>query len=90
MIVQLDCHKFMEPNEIHARVLKELAEVIVKLLSTIYQWSWSSGEMSEDWRLANVSHIYKKRMKDLGNYRPVNLISVPVKVMEQIFLSEIV
>ncbi|GAB0206223.1 mitochondrial enolase superfamily member 1 [Grus japonensis] len=43
-----------------------------------------------DWRLANVTPIYKKGWKeDPGNYRPVRLTSVPEKVKEQIILSSI-
>jgi len=41
-------------------VLRELAEVIGKPLFTIYEWSWSTGEVPERWRLANVNLIYKK------------------------------
>ena len=71
-------------------VLRELAGVITDLLSTIYQCSWLSGEVPEDWRLADVTPIYKKgRKEDPGNYRPVSLASVPGKVMEQITLGEI-
>ena len=35
----------MGPDEIHPRVLRELIEVIVKLLSTMYQHSWSTREV---------------------------------------------
>ncbi|KAK4825018.1 LOW QUALITY PROTEIN: hypothetical protein QYF61_023022 [Mycteria americana] len=49
-----------------------------------------TGEVPVDWRLANVTHIYRKGWKeDPGNYRPVHLTSVPGKVMEQIILSAI-
>lgn len=59
-------------------------------LSIIYQQSWQTGEVPADWRLANVTPIYKKGQKDdPGNYRPVSLTSVPGKVMEQIILSVI-
>ncbi|KFQ31970.1 hypothetical protein N332_05289, partial [Mesitornis unicolor] len=86
----LDIHKSMGPDGIHPRVLRDVAEVLTKPLSINYQQSWLTGEVSVDWRLANVTPIYKKGQKeDLGNYRPVSLTSVPGKVMEQIILSAI-
>ena len=90
LLLHLDCHKSTGPDGIHMRVLKKLAEVTAKSLSTIYRWSWSTGEVPEDWRLANMTTIYKKGHKeDLENYKPVSLTSVPGKVMEQIILREI-
>ncbi|KAK4833053.1 hypothetical protein QYF61_027555, partial [Mycteria americana] len=75
---------------IHPRVLRELAEVLIKLLSIIYQQSWLTGEVPVDWKLTNVTPIYKNSQKeDSGNYRPVSLTSVPEKVMERIILSTI-
>lgn len=57
-------------------------------LSTIQQRSWESGEVSADWKLANVIPIYKKGMGEgPGNYRPVSLTSLPGKAMEKIFLG---
>ncbi|KAK4825474.1 hypothetical protein QYF61_027629 [Mycteria americana] len=54
------------------------------------QQSWLTGEVPADWRLANVTPIYKKgRKEDPGNYRPLSLTSVPGKLMEQIILSAI-
>ncbi|KFZ47660.1 hypothetical protein N321_04245, partial [Antrostomus carolinensis] len=87
---QLDIHRAMGPDGVHPRVLRELAEVLAKPLSIIYQQSWLTGEVPLDWRLANLTLIYKKgRREDPGNYRPVSLTSVPGKVMEQIILSAI-
>ena len=71
-------------------MLRELAEVIAKPLSIIYQCSLLTGEVPEDCRLASVTPIYKKGCKeDPGNYRPVSLTSVPGKVIEQIVLRVI-
>ncbi|KAK4808263.1 hypothetical protein QYF61_020753 [Mycteria americana] len=90
LLHHLDIHRSMGPDEIHPRVLKELAEVLTKPLSIIYQQSWLTGEVPADWRLANVTPIYKKgRKEDPGNYRPVSLTSVLGKLMEQIILSAI-
>ncbi|KAF1618604.1 UNVERIFIED_CONTAM: putative RNA-directed DNA polymerase from transposon X-element, partial [Eudyptes robustus] len=90
LLRHLDTHKSMRPDGIHPKVLRELPDVLTKPLSIIYQQSWLTGEVPVDWRLANVTPIYKKgRMEDLGNYRPVSLTSVPGKVMEQIILSAI-
>ncbi|PKU34026.1 rna-directed dna polymerase from mobile element jockey-like [Limosa lapponica baueri] len=90
LLQHLDTHKSMGPDGIHPRVLRELAEVLTKPLSIIYQMSWLIGEVPVDWSLANVMPIHKKgRQDDPGNYRPVSLTSVPGKVMEQIILSAI-
>jgi len=60
-------------------------------LSIIFQQSWSTREVPDDWRLAHVILTYKKYQEvDLGNYRPVSLTSVSGKVMEQIILSAII
>ncbi|KAK4832543.1 hypothetical protein QYF61_023875 [Mycteria americana] len=88
LLCHLDTHKSMGLDGIHLRVLRQLAEELAKALSIIYQQSWLTGEVPDDWRLANVTPIYKKgRKEDLGNYRPVSLTSVPGKIMEQLILS---
>ena len=48
------------------------------------------GEVPEDWRIANVTPVFRKGKKeDVGNYRPVSLSSVPRKVMEQPIVAAI-
>ncbi|GAB0188392.1 hypothetical protein GRJ2_001304500 [Grus japonensis] len=90
LLRHLDTHRSMGSDGIHPRVLKKLAEELTKPLSIIYQQSWLTGEVSVDWRLANVTPIYKKGCKEYpGNCRPVSLTLVMWKVMEQIILSAI-
>ncbi|KFW87800.1 hypothetical protein N305_06097, partial [Manacus vitellinus] len=86
----LDPHKSMGSDGIHPRVMRELVEELAKMLSIIYQQSWLTGEVPDDWKLVNVTPIHKKGWKeDPGKYRPVSLTSVAGKVMEQIILSAI-
>ncbi|XP_008941597.1 PREDICTED: neurabin-1-like, partial [Merops nubicus] len=71
LISQLDTRKSVGLDEIYLRVLGELAEELARPLSIMYQQSWLTGEVLDDWRLADVMHIYKKEWKeDLRIYRP--------------------
>ncbi|NXQ07519.1 LIN1 transcriptase, partial [Vidua macroura] len=84
----LDIHKSLGPDGIHPRVMRELAYELAKPLFIIYQQSWLTGEVPDDWKLANVTPIHKKGGKeDPSNYRPISLTSVSVKIMEQFILS---
>ncbi|RMC04787.1 hypothetical protein DUI87_17959 [Hirundo rustica rustica] len=86
----LDTHKSMGPDGIHPRVMRELADELAKPLCIIYHQSWLTGEIPDDWKLANVTPIQKKGgREDPSPYRPVSLTSVPGKIMEQFILSVI-
>jgi len=72
-------------------VPRELANVIAEPLSIIFERSWRTGEVPEDWRKANVIPIFKKGKKeDPGKYRPVSLTSILAKMMEQLLLEVII
>ncbi|KFP32754.1 RNA-directed DNA polymerase from mobile element jockey, partial [Colius striatus] len=90
LLDKLKAHKSMNPDGMHPRVLRELADVVAKPLSIIFEQSWRTGEVPEDWRKANVTPVFKKSRKDdPGNYRQVSLTSIPGKVMVQLILDVI-
>ena len=77
------------PDELPARVLKESAKEISAILTMIFQRSYESGTIPDDWSSARISAIYKKGDKSTpSNYRPVSLTCIICKLMEHIVCSQ--
>ena len=80
----------MGPDGIHPKILRELIDFIVKPLTLIFETSLKSGIVPQDWKLANVSPIYKKGSRNLPeNYRPISLTSIVCKMMESLIRTRI-
>lgn len=78
----------VQVHGIHPRLLRELADVITGILLLMFQHSWESREVQDDWKLENVVLVLKKdKKKDSGNYRLFHITSMPDKIMEKIILG---
>ena len=79
------------PDKIWPKVLNKLASTLSIPLATIFNSCMEEGSVPPDWKLANVTPIFKRGSKgDPANYRPVSLTSVCCKVMESITRDSIV
>ncbi|KAK4817401.1 LOW QUALITY PROTEIN: hypothetical protein QYF61_013271 [Mycteria americana] len=77
---RLDLHKSMQPDGVYSQVLREMANIIARPLSTMK----GHGEVPEHWKGANITFIFKNGKEDPGNYKPDGLTSVMGKVIGQI------
>lgn len=87
----LDTSKSPGPDEIHPRVLKEVAASIAPALTILYNNTLKSHNVPDDWRTALITALFKKGDKsDPGNYRPVSLTCIICKILESIIYDHIV
>ena len=85
LLKKLDIKKSPGHDSIPTRLLKELANEIAPSLAHIFNLSFQSGEIPQDWRDATITPIHKKGPKTSPtNYRPISLLSITSKVQERI------
>ena len=86
----LNPSKALGPDELHPRVLKELATELGPIFAHLFHQLIDYGEIPKEWTLANISLLFKKGDRSLAcNYRPVSLTCVPCKLLEHIVCSNI-
>jgi len=84
-LVKLKVNKSPGPVHLHPRILCKTRDVIAYPLSLKFSKSVESGILPGDWKLAEVTAVYKKGSKhDRGNKRPVSLTSVCYKILESV------
>ena len=87
---ELNTHKSCGPDDIHARLLPELAEYFSAPITELFRKSIEQGRIPKEWKLANIAPIFKKGSKHLAeNYRPISLTCVLCRIMES-FLRDII
>ena len=82
---ELNPFKTPGADNIHPKVLKELSNSLAKPLTIIFNKSIENSVLPKDWKMANITAIFKKGDKSsANNYRPVSLTSIVCKILESI------
>ena len=87
-VKSINPNKATGPDNIPNKVLKMAAEILSPSLTAIFNRSLSMGIYPDDWKMARVLPIFKSGDKeDIGNYRPVSIISAISKVFGRLFMT---
>ena len=72
-------------DDLSPRLLKRISEEIAYPVTILFSQSMSEGAVPHDWKIANVTPIFKKgSQRQPENYRPVSVTSQLSKVMESV------
>ena len=90
LLNKVNVNKAVGPDGIHGKILKNCASSLAYPLSLIFKTSYNTGQIPNDWKLANVVPVHKKGSKSsVENYRPISLTSLVMKIFEKIIRDEI-
>ena len=79
-----DISKATGPDGIFARMLKHTADSITPIITSIFNQSITTGTVPDQWKLSLVVPIHKLGdMANPSNYRPISLLPIVSKVLEQ-------
>ncbi|VDM06541.1 unnamed protein product [Schistocephalus solidus] len=90
ILKQLQPNKSPGPDGISAKFLNELTDQLASPLSKIFESSMEAGALPTEWKIANITPIYKGGERTSPNsFRPVSLTSICCKMMEKIIKTEL-
>ena len=90
LLDNLDINKAQGPDAVSGAVLKNCSKTLAYPLSILFDLSYNTGYIPQEWKLANVVPVHKKDDKNkVTNYRPISLTSLVMKVFERILYDEL-
>ena len=90
LLKNINPSKAAGPDGIHGMVLKNCAPSLAKPLTIMFNISFVTGIIPDDWKLASVVPIHKKDEKgSVENYRPISLTSLIMKIFEKCIRQEL-
>ena len=86
----LDVNKSTGPDKLPTKILKMIAILIVKPLTSLFNKSISSGTFPQMWKEATVTPVFKKNgsPSDIKQYRPISLLPCLSKILEKKMCSQ--
>ncbi|UYV71330.1 hypothetical protein LAZ67_8002666 [Cordylochernes scorpioides] len=86
-----DLNKTPGPDGIHGQMISNLGKNGKEKLLDIFNNSWKTGKLPQDWKTATIIPIKKldKSADDPKNYRPISLTNICCKLMEKIILRRL-
>ena len=84
ILKNLDTSKAHGPDGISGKMINLCGEHLSKPLKIIFSNIIESGQFPDQWKIANVTPIHKKKDKQIHtNYRPISLLPLLAKVYEK-------
>ena len=90
LLRNINPNKAHGPDGIHGKILKNCSATLSLPLKLLFKVSYNSGQIPNEWKLANVVPVHKKGAKsDVSNYRPISLTCLIMKQFENIIRKRI-
>ena len=90
LLKSVNSSKAAGPDGIHGMVLKNCAVSLAKPLTSLFNASFVTGCIPDEWKLASIVPVHKKDDKvSVENYRPISLTSLVMKVFEKCIRKEL-
>ena len=91
LVMSLSSTKACGPFSISTSLLKTLKSVLSVPLQLLFNCSFSTGMVPDQFKVARVVPIHKKGSSCLvSNYRPISLLSIFNKLIEKIMYNRII